>query len=834
MPTRNLLYSIGLGAIVLLTALYAGMVMNVFGPEIQDDPLGLVLIFFITASLYLLIIIGLHTREYGFRKFAQGDEKLYSVSLVLFSLSAHALNLTDIRVFAPYVDWMIGYILFMHLAILIFPYRDTLPPWGQYALYAVNGAGLVMSIYLCLFLGPLLLFAIPLSVALGLSLHATAPFWWALYFGQSYGRMNQLPAAKGVFWAGFSLPVIVLGVFLVQWFGTQHKIDTPNALANEDLPAWVQTSQRLPDHWLTEQVMLNKAFNQRSFWKNTGGGILGFNSSAEFTKHDPLGASAMALFGELDMSRQDLIPIMEARYDARHMTHRRLWRGNDLLTTAVHSQIDLYPTFRVAYQQMTLEIENTSNGNGVQQEAVYSFHLPPGAVATSMSLWVEGEERPSVLTTRSKADSAYETIVGRERRDPALLHWQEGNRVTITIFPCTPEEKRTFSIGFSMPLRYENDRLWLENVPFDGPATYRAYQHAELTLHGMPAWKGIVLPDGWNLDGATGLRYAGRYQPDWELRMDAPPMSDAAFVWEGKRYQAVPVSAQPSDWQPKRIFLDINASWKEWEVRQMEALLASYEVYVFAPHPIRLTADNAATLIPQLREQQFSMVPIYDIMNPGEALVISASDGNTPLLSDLAPSPYTEMLQAYLVQHDEPLRWITLGKHLAPYVQTLQDLRVVTVCHAYPKEVVPMITEGVFPTVPEHSHQSWIPAAQMAITATADSTTASAGPDHLFRLFASQQLLTDIGKAYFHRDSLEDRWLRQAEAAYIVSPVSSLLVLETDADYERFDIEQNKGTIGNAVIKGEGAAPEPHEWVLIIMAASLLLWVGYKRSGWGL
>ena len=52
---------------------------------------------------------------------------------------------------------------------------------------------------------------------------------------------------------------------------------------------------------------------------------------------------------------------------------------------------------------MDVVCEEESRG---QKEAIYSFQLPEGSVATSLSLWVNGIERKGVLTTKEKAKEA--------------------------------------------------------------------------------------------------------------------------------------------------------------------------------------------------------------------------------------------------------------------------------------------------------------------------------------------------------------------------------------------------------------------------------------------
>jgi hypothetical protein len=71
--------------------------------------------------------------------------------------------------------------------------------------------------------------------------------------------------------------------------------------------------------------------------------------------------------------------------------------------------------------------------------------------------------------------------------------------------------------------------------------------------------------------------------------------------------------------------------------------------------------------------------------------------------------------------------------------------------------------------------------------------------------------------------------VNEAQEAYVVTPLSSLVVLETAADYERFDIHDSNNSLHNASMKSTGAVPEPHEWALIIITALMLIWLTYKN-----
>jgi hypothetical protein len=86
-----------------------------------------------------------------------------------------------------------------------------------------------------------------------------------------------------------------------------------------------------------------------------------------------------------------------------------------------------------------------------------------------------------------------------------------------------------------------------------------------------------------------------------------------------------------------------------------------------------------------------------------------------------------------------------------------------------------------------------------------------------------------VGGNYFKDDFINERLVDMASTAYVVSPVSSLIVLETKEDYERFGIKDKDNSLHNASKNGAGAVPEPHEWALIILFLVLIAYTLMKR-----
>ena len=93
------------------------------------------------------------------------------------------------------------------------------------------------------------------------------------------------------------------------------------------------------------------------------------------------------------------------------------------------------------------------NDNTVQQrEARALVQLPPGAVVSRLTLWIDGEEREAAFGGRSQVRQAYQAVVQR-RRDPVMVSYRGADRVLLQCFPVQPnggEMKVRF--GISLPL----------------------------------------------------------------------------------------------------------------------------------------------------------------------------------------------------------------------------------------------------------------------------------------------------------------------------------------------------------------------------------------------
>ena len=247
--------------------------------------------------------------------------------------------------------------------------------------------------------------------------------------------------------------MLVVVVFSVAWFRVSNALtDSVHRQDNDagnELPRWVSVSQQLERSWINGYLLKAVAEGEMP-----ARGMMGDFSFFDMggSENNPLLQIAAMVSPRPNLNPDECRKIYASQYDSRQVMEDRLWSGNDLLTTDVQTRVMLDPAHRLSYTDKVLTVAQRDIGNSGRtdtQEAIYTFFLPEGGVVTALSLWIEGKEEPGILTARSRAKEAYNTIVGRERRDPALVLWQEGNQVRVRVFPVTremPRQRRKESI----------------------------------------------------------------------------------------------------------------------------------------------------------------------------------------------------------------------------------------------------------------------------------------------------------------------------------------------------------------------------------------------------
>ena len=790
-------------------------------------------IFFInyafTFIYFLLVFFNNKQVSNAYFKFSNFRHNILLVQL--FNISAYSLN-RSFTVFNISPNWVIGFLLLSN-SLLVYHVlkRDYSNTWWNNLMLMVFNIGILFHFYESIYVFPGYIFGVLAFWFFGIPLHIFVPVLLMIQFVIVVRRfLKQSPKFLAPTLISWMLSLGLITYVTVRFHQVNHIVGqefhaSQQPYEDHHLPAWVEISKKLKKDWVTE-----RALKTGIVYTDADGVFSGFNGGRlnERIKHDPLIVIASLFSNDIEISFQDRVKILNYMYDARHQTERKLWSGENLSTSDIITNVQLFPQYRLAYTEKTFKIHNSRIQRwGNQQEALYTFYLPEGSVVTSAALWVNGKEEPAYLTTKGKADSAYQAIVGRERRDPLLLHWKEGNRVTVRIFPCTPDEDRQFKIGVTTPLREKEDQLTYENIDFKGPYWKGAKESINVVTEGP--LEGLSTPYSFRQEG-TNYTYVGNYKSDWYLRFNAPPLAHEAFSFNGHSYQLTPYGRTSADFSPKRIYLDINTAWTKKEFNSIWKKVKDKKVFVYSNNRMQeVTEANRKALFKELKQQNFTLFPFYKMENTSDDLVISKFSQLTPTLSDLEKTAFLENISTFFNKDQQAVPLFNLSEEISPFLKTLKELRVIQLESGTLDDIVGLLEQSKFYANAENQNTIVNQYGGFKIEASAKDIQTSEAPDHLMRLFAYNNVLRQVGKNYFNKEDFENTWIAEAKEAYVVTPISSLIVLETQADYDRFDIKRSENSLQNASIEGSGAVPEPAEWLLIILVLASTLYLYYRK-----
>jgi XrtN system VIT domain protein len=241
-----------------------------------------------------------------------------------------------------------------------------------------------------------------------------------------------------------------------------------------------------------------------------------------------------------------------------------------------------------------------------------------------------------------------------------------------------------------------------------------------------------------------------------------------------------------------------------------------------------VTESNEEELFDKLSKYQFSLFPISVIRDPKHSILVSKTGHTSPNISDLHDSEFFNDLKDFS-KNSERINLFNLGNRLSPYLSSLKEYRFFNYQQGKPEDLKECIEHNKFISDEENDGQVIIHNAGLALTKEPGQTTSNA-PDHLMRLFAYNHFMHRLGKDGMDGlDKMDNKELISlASESYIVTPLSSLVVLETQKDYERFGIEDSQNSLKNATLKSKGAVPEPHEWILIVIAACVAIHLWFR------
>jgi len=781
-------------------------------------------LFFVNYILVLIYLFILWIND----RLRRGSNNLPHLFLLLnlALLSCYALD-HALELFAPSTTWWTTLLIIAGINFTATLFFARMPFLLQGIVSFIAGVSLIAFGYLAILLAPGYLIGVLASFVIGLSLHLFVPAVYATYIIVFVVRANRINRRlKLFFFIGGLAAVISITQYAIRWHSCVNAINTSLSTAkatNNNLPEWISVAQSCPPSPM-EETILKSVFADGIGYESMFGWLPRRNFN-EKQAHDPLVVIAAAFSGATDLEGDQRFHILNALFDARHKTERRLWSGDDLVTTDITTDVQLWPQLHLSYTEANITVANPAAADSDRwnpsEEALYTFHLPEGAVVSALSLYIDGKEQKAILSTRQKADSAYTTIVGKERRDPSVVHWQEGNTVVARVFPVTAESRR-FKLGITAPLEKTGRKLVYHSIGFDGPPATAA----KSTVHILPM-QPLIHPE-----------WPSTYPLHWTLQCDDPGIATTTFQFDGKQY----VTATPDHTSGpagfRLAYLDLNSSWTIEEYASLLVSLANMPIYtsLAGDDLVKVTPANRDAIFAASSKRSFSLFPLHRITDAGHALLISKSTPNSPNLSDLNGSAFARQLQQWL-DNGGQVRLYNIGDEISPYLRALRETGAIQYEKGDLYTLQSHLHHNDFPADAVAANEVLIEPAALVIRRTDDTTSRinnPSAPDHLLRLFAYRRILQQL------KGHLPGNWpeadldagtpqVQMAQEAGIVSPVSSYVVLESQADYNRFNIQDNKNGLKNASLNGKGAVPEPGEWAILISILAVFAVIRFHR-----
>jgi XrtN system VIT domain protein len=377
-------------------------------------------------------------------------------------------------------------------------------------------------------------------------------------------------------------------------------------------------------------------------------------------------------------------------------------------------------------------------------------------------------------------------------------------------------------------LKEQDGEIVYKNIAFRGPDAKGAKETIRVRFIGGPS--AIEMPTKFKKDKKGDYLFEQEYDADFELAFKAVPLREGnKFDFDGFTYSLQPhlVSFQPFD--AKRIYLDLNANWSTTDIRAAKSLLSKDEIFIYYENEFVKITDANWNVVEELQKNNFSLFPFHLLPEISHALVITKGNLFSPHLSDFKESKFAEGVSAFFASGKKAFVY-NLSKESSAYISSLRELRAFHFAHGDVNQLSTWLSDKKFPQTQESDTRVVLHDANMVVTKERAATnTASNAPDHLARLFAYNDVMRKVGSDYFKEDFVNEALVDEAVTAYVVTPVSSLIVLESKKDYERFDISDKENSLHNAAKQSSGAVPEPHEWALIALFVLFVMYVRIRK-----
>jgi hypothetical protein len=486
----------------------------------------------------------------------------------------------------------------------------------------------------------------------------------------------------------------------------------------------------------------------------------------------------------------------------------------------------------VAYLEWTVEFRNSEP---VEREVRMQVALPPGGVVSRATLWVNGEEREAAYGGRNEVRAAYQRVAVQQRRDPLLVTTKGADRVLAQAFPV-PRNGGTikFKLGITAPLDIANPskaQLTLpaivdRNFSFAADSSHKIWIESKQALDASAASLSASRVDArlFRIEGAIMDRNLARTRPMISVERDSAASRVTARLGEHEPIvQQIIASSAPAT-GTLMLVIDGSARLASVGARlvqalesipdgfQVGAILASEPVRSVAPAP--WSGEQRARIAALLRSASFfggqDNTPAL-----AAALLMLEAKPNATLLWIHGPQPVnfhdgTARLEQATSRLRQVPQLVLYGVEPGPN-EILPDAPWAWSARSLPQ------TGAIDTDLADLFMRLSNSAATMVIERTQGQPAGglTQGSDHIARLWANHRTLELL-----RTGPSANRAAAAALASryQLVTPVTGAVVLETRQQYDESRLTPASATSVPTV-------PEPHEWMLILIAGAFLIWL---------
>jgi hypothetical protein len=497
---------------------------------------------------------------------------------------------------------------------------------------------------------------------------------------------------------------------------------------------------------------------------------------------------------------------------------------------------------KVAYLEWTFVLNNQSQRN---REARAHIELPPNAVVSRLTLWVNGEEREAAFAGRGQTREAYSQVVSRQR-DPVLVTTAGKDTVMMQMFPVPVNGEMKARIGITVPLQqtdgdkailrlpylkesnflladYAKHDVWLEsNSPL-------AFNHAE---PGEPPISQGVYRVKKSISDETLA------DPAMHILVETHNIYIPVVAVDTKSNepQLIRQSVEKLQYQFNHLVLVVDASASMADIKQ-DVIAALNAIPLDADLQLVIAGDEVEevtigtyggaqkqTLVNALQATKFEggqdNVPALR-----RARELASQQPNSAILWVHGPQP-VELKSAESLRHD----WERDSDG-----PLLFDLQVVNGRNHIMEKLdgIPKIAKayrlGAF--IDDFKHWLAVLGSGKAIYSYLRQAVDSAHmPDaeekvstHIVRLWAYDEIMRLLSQ---QNHDARSKAIQLATKYQLVTPVSGAVVLENQAQYDQAGLEPvEPGSVPTI--------PEPETWAMLIIALVLLTAVVRRQGGLG-